>query len=160
MKLNKKMQAIIFITLILDQISKIVINTFLKENASIKVLGKFFKLTNVYNEGAAFSLFDGSKVLLIIVSVISILLLLYMMKDFKASKLNNIAFGLIYGGILGNLIDRLFLGYVRDFLDFNIFGFHYPVFNLADSFIVIGVIILIIDLIKGEKNGVSSKRKQ
>ena len=159
MKLNKKMQAIIFITLILDQISKIVINTSLKENASIKVLGKFFKLTNVYNEGAAFSLFDGSKVFLIIISVISILLLLYMMKDFKNSKLNNIAFGLIYGGILGNLIDRLFLVYVRDFLDFNIFGFHYPVFNLADSFIVIGVIILIIDLIKGEKNGVSSKRK-
>ena len=159
MKLNKKMQAIIFITLILDQISKIVINTSLKENASIKVLGKFFKLTNVYNEGAAFSLFDGSKVFLIIISVISILLLLYMMKDFKNSKLNYIAFGLIYGGILGNLIDRLFLGYVRDFLDFNIFGFHYPVFNLADSFIVIGVIILIIDLIKGEKNGVSSKRK-
>lgn len=157
MKLNKKMQSIIFLSLILDQISKIVINTNLKENESIKVIGSFFKLTNVFNEGAAFSLFDGSKVFLIIVSIISILFLLYMMKDFKDSKLNNIAFGLIYGGILGNLIDRLFLGYVRDFLDFNIFGFHYPVFNLADSFIVIGVIILIIDLIKGEKDGVSSK---
>ncbi len=157
MKLNKKIQSIIFLSLILDQISKIVINTNLKENESIKILGSFFKLTNVFNEGAAFSLFDGSKVFLIIVSIISILFLLYMMKDFKESKLNNIAFGLIYGGILGNLIDRLFLGYVRDFLDFNIFGFHYPVFNLADSFIVIGVIILIIDLIKGEKDGVSSK---
>ena len=157
MKLNKKIQSIIFLSLILDQISKIVINTNLKENESIKVIGSFFKLTNVFNEGAAFSLFDGSKVFLIIVSIISILFLLYMMKDFKESKLNNIAFGLIYGGILGNLIDRLFLGYVRDFLDFNIFGFHYPVFNLADSFIVIGVIILIIELIKGEKDGVSSK---
>ena len=157
MKLNKKIQSIIFLSLILDQISKIVINTNLKENESIKVIGSFFKLTNVFNEGAAFSLFDGSKVFLIIVSIISILFLLYMMKDFKDSKLNNIAFGLIYGGILGNLIDRLFLGYVRDFLDFNIFGFHYPVFNLADSFIVIGVITLIIDLIKGEKDGVSSK---
>lgn len=157
MKLNKKIQSIIFLSLILDQISKIVINTNLKENGSIKILGSFFKLTNVFNEGAAFSLFDGSKVFLIIVSIISILFLLYMMKDFKDSKLNNMAFGLIYGGILGNLIDRLFLGYVRDFLDFNIFGFHYPVFNLADSFIVIGIIILIIDLIKGEKDGVSSK---
>ena len=157
MKLNKKIQSIIFLSLILDQISKIVINTNLKENESIKILGSFFKLTNVFNEGAAFSLFDGSKVFLIIVSIISILFLLYMMKDFKDSKLNNIAFGFIFGGILGNLIDRLFLGYVRDFLDFNIFGFHYPVFNLADSFIVIGVIILIIDLIKGEKDGVSSK---
>ena len=157
MKLNKKIQSIIFLSLILDQISKIVINTNLKENESIKILGSFFKLTNVFNEGAAFSLFDGSKVFLIIVSIISILFLLYMMKDFKESKLNNIAFGFIFGGILGNLIDRLFLGYVRDFLDFNIFGFHYPVFNLADSFIVIGVIILIIDLIKGEKDGVSSK---
>ena len=157
MKLNKKIQSIIFLSLILDQISKIVINTNLKENESIKVIGSFFKLTKVFNEGAAFSLFDGSKVFLIIVSIISILFLLYMMKDFKDSKLNNIAFGFIFGGILGNLIDRLFLGYVRDFLDFNIFGFHYPVFNLADSFIVIGVIILIIDLIKGEKDGVSSK---
>ena len=157
MKLNKKIQSIIFLSLILDQISKIVINTNLKENESIKVIGSFFKLTKVFNEGAAFSLFDGSKVFLIIVSIISILFLLYMMKDFKDSKLNNIAFGFIFGGILGNLIDRLFLGYVRDFLDFNILGFHYPVFNLADSFIVIGVIILIIDLIKGEKDGVSSK---
>ena len=157
MKLNKKIQSIIFLSLILDQISKIVINTNLKENESIKVIGSFFKLTKVFNEGAAFSLFDGSKVFLIIVSIISILFLLYMMKDFKDSKLNNIAFGFIFGGILGNLIDRLFLGYVRDFLDFNILGFHYPVFNLADSFIVIGVIILIIELIKGEKDGVSSK---
>ena len=72
------------------------------------------------------------------------------MYNFKNNFRNNMAFGLLMGGIIGNLIDRLFLGYVRDFLAFRIFNYNYPVFNLADTFIVVGVILLIIAIIKGE----------
>ena len=80
------------------------------------------------------------------------------MNSFKKNTRNNIAFSIMLAGIAGNLVDRVCLGYVRDFLDFNIFGYSYPVFNLADTFIVIGVILLIIAIIKGEdKNGSSSK---
>ena len=73
------------------------------------------------------------------------------MKDFKNTHLVNISFGLLFGGILGNFGDRLFLGYVRDFLKFNIFGYHAPVFNVADASIVIGVILLIICMIRGDE---------
>ena len=64
------------------------------------------------------------------------------MYSFKKNRRNNIAFGLILGGIFGNLIDRILKGYVIDFLDFKIFNYDYPVFNIADIAIVVGVILL------------------
>ena len=73
---------------------------------------------------------------------------------------NNIALSILLGGIAGNLADRLFLGYVRDFLDFRFGSYNFPIFNLADTFIVIGVILLIFAILKGEeKDGSSSTRK-
>ena len=83
---------------------------------------------------------------------IAIFIIYRYMYNFKQNKRNNIAFGLIIGGIVGNLIDRVFLGYVRDFLSFKIFSYNYPIFNFADIFIVIGVFLLIIAILKGEDN--------
>ena len=80
--------------------------------------------------------------------------------SFKKTKLNTYGFGLLLGGILGNLSDRLIFGYVKDFLDFIIFKYDFPVFNIADICIVIGVILLIISILKGEDNsGSKSSRK-
>ena len=71
-----------------------------------------------------------------------------MIEKNELKKYEEISYGLILSGVLGNMIDRLFRGYVIDFLDFNLFGYDYPVFNIADSLIVIGVIIIVVFYIK------------
>ena len=86
-------------------------------------------------------------------------MILKMRKDFDDKRYVNVAFGFLMGGILGNLVDRLFLGSVRDFLKFRILGYNYPVFNVADMAIVIGVILLVINIFRGESDGSSSKRR-
>ena len=83
------------------------------------------------NEGAAWSIFSGQRIILILIGLISLYFINKYIKDFKENKRNILAFGLLIGGIVGNLLDRMFLGYVRDFLDFKIFGYDYPIFNLA-----------------------------
>ena len=78
------------------------------------------------------------------------------MFSYKETKLNNISFGLIIGGILGNLIDRIFFQCVRDFIDINIFNF--PIFNIADIAIVFGIVLLLISSFMEEKNEHSSRK--
>ena len=156
--MNKKILIISIVTLLIDQITKIIIDLALKIDETITVIKSFFYITRVSNKGAAFSILEGKTILLSIVSIIAVILLLRYMKDFKNNKLVNLSFGLLLGGIIGNFGDRLFLGYVRDFLKFNIFGYNYPVFNIADATIVIGVILLIICMIRGDEiSGNSSK---
>lgn len=158
--MNKKILIIGIVTLLIDQITKIIIDSTLKIDETITVIKNFFYITRVSNTGAAFSILEGESILLSIVSIIAVILLLRYMKDFKNNKLVNLSFGLLLGGIIGNFGDRLFLGYVRDFLKFNIFGYNYPVFNMADATIVIGVILLIICMIRGDEiSGNSSKRQ-
>lgn len=76
--------------------------------------------------------------------------MLFYEKSFKKSKVNALAFGLVYGGLLGNLFDRIRFGYVIDYLKFYIGGYEFPVFNLADTAIVVGFILMFIAIIKGE----------
>ena len=80
----------------------------------------------------------------------------------KGKNLNTtsqISFGLLIGGIMGNLIDRVIHMQVIDYLDFNFFGFDFPVFNLADILIVVSMVLIIVQIFKGEKNEMSSKTK-
>ena len=81
-----------------------------------------------------------------------------MSKEFVKNERNILAFGMLFGGIFGNLSDRLFLGMVRDFLKFKIFGYNFPVFNVADICITVGIGLLVIGMIKGEDSGGSSSR--
>lgn len=131
----------IFILLI-DQVSKALASIYLTLNKSIDIITNFFSLTLTNNYGAAFGIFKHNNVLLILVTLIILLVLYKYMYSFKKNRRNNIAFGLILGGIFGNLIDRILKGYVIDFLDFKIFNYDYPVFNIADIAIVVGVILL------------------
>jgi signal peptidase II len=152
--MNRKIFLIAIFTLLIDQISKVIVSSLIQVNMRVVVIKNFFSIHYVLNGGAAWSLFNNKDIFLIIASIISLLIIYRYMFNFTKNRRNNIAFGLLIGGIFGNLIDRIFLGYVRDFLSFKIFGYHYPVFNFADSFIVIGVILLIIAIFKGEdQNG-------
>lgn len=158
--MNKKIVMLSILFLALDQISKIIATTFLKLNTSIKIIKNFFYLTLCQNEGAAWGLFKNSKYIIIIGTIVAIILIYHFVYVFKENKRNNIAFGLLIGGLLGNLVDRIIFGYVRDFLDFYIFKYDYPIFNIADICIVIGIFLLIIAIIKGEdENDTDSDKK-
>ena len=96
---------------------------------------------------------------MIIASIVALIILARYMYNFQTNKRNNLAFGFLIGGIFGNLIDRIFLGYVRDFLSFQFGHYQYPIFNFADIAIVLGVFLLTIAILKGEdKNENRSKQ--
>ncbi len=157
--MNRRTYTIGVIVLILDQITKILTNIFIETGSSVKIIDGFFSLVNVTNTGAAFSILEGRTFFLVMLTLAVIVMILKMRKDFDDKRYVNVAFGFLMGGILGNLVDRLFLGSVRDFLKFRIFGYNFPVFNVADMAIVIGVILLVINIFRGESNGSSSKRR-
>ena len=156
--MNKKLFIVAIITLIVDQISKIVMEEMLALH-NITIIKNFFRLTLVYNKGAAWGIFSGNKMLLIGITIIAVVIIFSLLKGFKKNTRNSIAFGLLLGGLSGNLADRLLLGYVRDFLVFTIINYNYPVFNISDIAIVVSVILLIYAILKGEdSDGNTSKR--
>lgn len=156
--MDKKIFIIGIIALIADQLSKILVGSLVSSNDIVVIIEDFFYIVNVENSGAAFSILEGRTFMLMVLSVFAIIALLKLSKDFIENKRNVIAFGLLLGGIFGNFGDRLFLGVVRDFLKFKIFGYNFPIFNVADMCIVVGVFLLLISMFKGEdKNGSSSK---
>lgn len=141
------------ILLCIDQISKLLIVNLLTKTNSIAIIKNFFYLTYINNDGAAFSILVGKRVLLILIAVLVIVMLIrYIKKNNIQNKLELVSISLIIGGSLGNLIDRVVRGYVIDFLDFKIFNYNFPIFNLADTFIVIGVFILLLKEIRKENN--------
>lgn len=139
---------IVFSVIILDQLSKLLILQNLNLNQSIEIFEGFFYLTLVHNTGAAFSILKDQAFLFIAISIIAIIaILFYMHKKQERVFLKDLSLALILGGACGNLIDRVRFGYVVDFLDFRI----WPVFNIADSAITIGALLLIISLLIDSK---------
>jgi len=148
---NKYIYIISIIILLIDQISKlIVINTitYLKE---INIIPNFFSLMYVKNTGGAFSIFNNNVILLTIISVICLIFIIrYIIKNNKKLFLEDLSIAFITGGLLGNLIDRIFRSGVIDFFKFKIITYDFPIFNIADIFIVIGIFIIMISTIRGE----------
>lgn len=143
--------SIIFIAL--DQFSKFYIVQSIKYGTKIQIIRNFFSLTNVRNFGAGFSILQNQRTFLIFVPIVAVFVLTYLLVTEKNKrKITSISYILIIAGAIGNLIDRVRLGYVIDFLDFIIFGYDFPVFNLADTFITIGCFLLIIDNLLGSKD--------
>ncbi len=148
--MNKKTYVIAIFILLFDQISKSLIEIYFKLNESFVIVKDFFNITVAHNTGGAWSILNNHSYLFIIFSVIALIVLIRFMFQFKNNLRNNIAFACTVAGIMSNLADRLFLGYVRDFLDFKILGYDYPIFNIADIAIVVGVLLLIVAIFKGE----------
>ena len=144
---------ITFLIMVIDRVVKILVNRYIPLNKTVNVIKNVFYLTDVHNEGAAFSIMYGFRYILIAISIAFLVLIIYYM--YKKKKYN-IEFALIIGGLLGNLIDRIVFGYVIDYIGVIIFKYYFPIFNIADALIVIGAIILLFRK-DGDKNEVSSK---
>ncbi len=156
----KKLFGIAFITVLLDQLIKNGLLFFMNYGQSITIIKNFFNITLIGNTGAAFSILSSNTILLIIISVVVLnVLYFFFIKGKTLTDFEQVSYGLLVGGIMGNLIDRVLRMQVVDYLDFNIFGYNFPVFNLADIVIVISMILIVIQIIKGDKNEVSSKSK-
>lgn len=156
--MKKKVIIYSFIIVIVDLISKLVIDKLLKINETISIINNFFSITKVFNRGASFSMFIGYRLLFILIGIITIVVLFKYLNNFKMNIRNIFAFSLLIGGIIGNLIDRVIYGYVIDFLDFNIFGYDAPIFNIADTCICIGAFLLFYAIMKREDiNEIDSK---
>lgn len=144
----KKIGIVGFFVIIFDQVIKYLINNCLDLFSHVNIINNFFYIANVHNTGAAWNILDGNRFFLIFIAIIAILsIYLLFIKNKKLNKLDIISYGLLIGGIIGNLIDRIIYGYVIDYLEFIIFKYHYPIFNLADICIVISVILIIINSI-------------
>lgn len=141
--------------LLVDQFTKITVDRSMQLFDSIPVIEHFFHLTYVRNKGAAFSFLSNASWRLpffIAISVIAafvILIAFHKLRDDQ--KLAHISLAMIFSGAVGNLIDRVRLGEVIDFLDVHWYRHHWPAFNVADSLICVGVFLLAIDMILEEK---------
>lgn len=145
------------LVLLLDQASKLWVRAVLREFQSEPVSG-FFNLVLVYNEGAAFSFLSSAGgwqrwLFVVLALVISLVLYRWLVQLRTDERVSATALALILGGAWGNLIDRLWLGKVTDFLDLHYLGWHWPAFNLADSAISLGVALLLLALVLEGRGG-------
>ena len=156
----KKLYGVTLGTIIFDQLIKNILLLLMSFGESKKVIADFFNITLIGNTGAAFSILSSNTLLLIVISVIALnFIYFFLIKGKKLNNLEQITYGLLIGGIIGNLVDRVAHGQVIDYLDFSIFGYNFPIFNLADIAIVVAMILLVVQIIKGDKNEISSKTK-
>ncbi len=138
-----------------DQATKLFIDGSMRLYESIPVIPNFFHITYLRNRGAAFSFLSHASwrlpffIAITIVAAIAILAAFYKLRDDQ--KLPQFSLAMIFSGALGNLIDRVRLGEVIDFLDVHWYSHHWPAFNVADSLICVGVTLLAIDMLQEEK---------
>ena len=150
--------AISLLVIIIDIITKLLVTSNLILNNSITIIPNFFYLTYVHNYGGAWSIFNNSTLAITIISFVIIIgIIYYLLKNKVTKKIEVIGYSLLLGGAIGNLIDRVINGYVIDFLDFYVFGYDYPIFNIADIGIVVGIIILIISMCLEEFKNVNKR---
>ncbi len=138
-----------------DQVSKLLIQSTMPLYTAREIIPGFFRLWHIRNSGAVWGFFSGARGLIpkiiTAVSMLALVLVAYFFLKVRADRRWELwAFALILGGALGNICDRLRLGYVIDFLDLHIRNAHWPTFNLADSGITVGVLILVFFL--GKEN--------
>jgi signal peptidase II len=148
----KKTLITIFVTIVaLDQVTKAAISSGFSMHESRVVIPGFFSLTYVLNPGAAFGFLarlneSYRQIFFVAVTIIAIAAVAYLLTKEFQMKLRAYSYTLILSGAIGNLIDRIYIGKVVDFLDFYVSNHHWPAFNMADSAITIGISLLMLDL--------------
>lgn len=144
----------LFITLIIligDQLTKFIIRTQMTLGESFALVPKFLYITSHRNNGAAWGILSGKMTFFYIITIIVLIaLIVFYIKEAKNNMLMQIAISLLFSGALGNFIDRVSSGEVVDFIDTVIFGYDFPIFNIADASLTIGVVLLIIVLLKDQ----------
>jgi signal peptidase II len=144
---------IAIVVLLLDRLAKWTVEVNIPLHDSISVLPGFLRFTHVQNRGAAFGLFAESPsewkaAVLVMFSVVALAIVCFLLwKNSHAMSTTGVGLALILGGALGNLWDRLVSGHVVDFLDIYVGNYHWPAFNLADSAIVIGAMLLVSEIL-------------
>lgn len=147
--MKKKVFILSLIFMVIDQIIKVVVDVNLVNE--LEIIPNFFSLFKAHNNGAAFSLFSGNVIFLIIINIVIFIFLCSYMKEFKNNLKSVVAFGLVFGGLLGNLIDRIRLGYVIDYLKFDFGSYTFPIFNFADMCLCIGMGLIVIFVLNKEQ---------
>lgn len=151
-KFNYLIYLFIVVSLVsLDQYTKSIILNYFELYESKTIIDGFFSLTYVQNFGAGFSIMQNARTTFLIITPICLIGFTYLFIK-SNDKLSKTALLLMISGTIGNFIDRIVKIYVVDFLDFIIFGWDFPIFNVADIFLTIGVCLYIIALIKEEKD--------
>ena len=144
-----------FAVVLLDQASKWEIVKMLSEKGEV-AFTSFFSLVLLYNEGAAFSFLNDAggwqRGFFMVIAVAASILILFLLRKHRGELLFSLALSLVLGGALGNLVDRIRIGHVVDFLDFHLAEHHFPAFNLADSAITLGAALLILDNLRRGKS--------
>jgi len=145
---------IALIAFLVDQGTKYLIATRLELQEQIPVIGNFFLITSHRNRGAAFGILQGQQWFFILITTVVIIgIVWYLNKARQTRKLLPLALSLVLGGAIGNFLDRLLMGEVVDFLQFNFGSYTFPIFNVADSCIVVGVALIILDSLRDLKGG-------
>lgn len=145
------------VVLLLDQITKIAAETMLS-SGSISIIPGFFRLTYAENSGAAWSMLEGKMWFFYIITIVAFIAMVMFYRNQKdQDELVKISLILMMAGTIGNFIDRLLFQHVRDFLDFIIFGYNFPIFNIADMALCIGVFLIIVDILL-ENSGITLKK--
>ena len=151
--------AVIIGGIILDQITKILAEVFLKSNGTFPIIKNALHLTYVENRGAAFGMLADSRWLFMVVSVVAILVFgAYLYLGHAESTLSAVALAMMTSGGIGNMIDRIFRGYVIDFIDFRLINF--AVFNGADSLVCVGAGLLILSLLLGLRTDSANRQSK
>ena len=138
---------IVAATIIIDQLTKFLVVKYMTIGQSISIVDHFLYITSHRNEGAAWGILQGKMLFFYVVTliVIGVVILWIRRLDVKKEKLLVIALSLILGGAIGNFIDRVMYQHVVDFINTYIFGYDFPIFNIADSALCIGVFLMAVD---------------
>ena len=138
------------VVVVLDQLTK---HLFWRNGQNYEIIPGYFNITLVKNAGAAFGMFQGARVFFVTASIVAVVLIIYLgMRLPAGQRRRRLLLGLILGGAVGNLIDRVASGQVIDFLQIGVAGHYWPVFNVADAAVTIGAALLILYALRSQKS--------